>query len=430
MDLTVRHVDRCQGEITVPGDKSISHRAVILGGVARGVTWARGFLPAGDPLSTLRCLAALGVNYDQPSPQEVRVHGRGLQGLTEPTDVLDAGNSGTTFRLLTGLLAGQPFFSVLTGDASLRRRPMGRVTRPLAMMGARIWGRRDAELAPLAIAGGRLQGLQYTLPVASAQVKSALLLAGLQASGPVRLTEPFPTRDHTERILEAMGAHLHRGGGEMELVPGTPLEGIEIEVPGDISAAAFFLVAASIIPGARLTIQRVGVNPSRTGIIDALRAMGAVIEVEELPPGGPEPVANLHVQSPASLRSIQVEPADIPRLIDEIPVLTVAAAGAHGITVIKEAGELQHKESNRLETITLELRRLGVDIYRQGNDLYIAGPARLVGTRCASHGDHRIAMALAIAGLMAQGETSITGAECIDISFPGFAHLLSKITGL
>lgn len=429
MDLTVYHPDRVQGDITVPGDKSISHRAVMMGSIAAGHTRIKGFLPAGDPLSTLRCMAALGVAYRQPAREEVIIDGCGLDGLQEAGDILDAGNSGTTIRLLAGLLAGRPFFSVLTGDDSLRRRPMGRVTGPLRQMGAAIWGRREGDLAPLAIRGRRLQGLEYRLPVASAQVKSALLLAGLGATGPVRLTEPALSRDHTERMLRSMGARLVQEGLAVELIPGWPLHGLEIEVPGDISAAAFFLVAASIIPGAELTIRRVGVNPTRTGIIDALQAMGAMIELEELTVPGPEPVADLHVLGPAGLSGIQVEAGDIPRLIDEIPVLAVAAAVAHGLSVIRGAGELRHKESDRLATITGELRRLGAKISYAGEDLYIEGPAQLVGTRCESHGDHRIAMALAVAGLVGRGETTVAGAECIDISFPEFPLLLHRIAG-
>ncbi len=425
MNLTVTPVRGLCGELTIPGDKSISHRAVMLGALADGETTVTNFLPGEDCLSTVQCFRALGVDIKHANRTTVRLCGRGRHGLQEPADVLDAGNSGTTMRLLLGILAGQPFFSVVTGDASLRRRPMGRVTRPLAEMGALLLGRDGANYAPIAVVGRRLRGFSYRLPVASAQLKSALLLAGLFADGPVRVTEPLPSRDHTERMLSAFGALVHRDGLTVTITP-SRLQGRDIAVPGDISSAAFLIVAALITPESDLVLRGVGVNPTRTGLLDVLNRMGAAITLSETRMSGSEPVADLRVRSSA-LRGTVVDGALIPRLIDEIPVLAVAAAFADGETVIRDAAELRVKESDRLTTVCQELTKLGADIRETPDGLIIRGTGRLQGGRCQSHGDHRIAMAVVVAGLAAARETVLEDPDCIDISFPGFTEALKSV---
>lgn len=425
MTLRITPARGLRGEAWVPGDKSISHRVVMLGSLSRGETTAANFLPGDDCLATVRCFRALGVEIEGPHGDTIRIRGRGPQALTEPQDVLDAGNSGTTMRLMLGILAGQPFFSVITGDASLRRRPMGRVTGPLREMGAIVLGRDNANLAPIAVAGGRLSGISYRLPVASAQLKSALLLAGLFTDGLTEVVEPVPTRDHTERMLAAFGALVARRGSSVALVP-SPLHGQEISIPGDISSAAFFIVAALITPESDLVLKDVGVNPTRTGILDALARMGARISVTRLRETGGEPVADIRVQS-SILRGTVIEGALIARLVDEIPVLAVAAAYADGETVIRDAAELRVKESDRLATTREELAALGADIRETPDGLMIRGPRRFTGGSCNSHGDHRIAMAAAVAGLAASDVTLIHDAACIDVSFPGFAHALNSL---
>lgn len=426
VSLKITPVRGLRGEITVPGDKSISHRVVMLGSLAHGETVATNFLSGDDCLATVRCFRALGVEIDGPDRGIVRIRGRGLHGLREPHDVLDAGNSGTTMRLLLGILAGQPFFSVITGDGSLRRRPMGRVTRPLREMGAVLMGRDGVNYAPLAVSEGGLRGIPYLLPVASAQLKSALLLAGLYADGQTRITELVPTRDHTERMLVAFGALLVRENKTIVITPDSKLQGLEIAVPGDISSAAFLIVAALITPDSDLLIKSVGINPTRTGILEALFRMGARITVSKSQGAGGEPVADLRVQS-STLHGTVVDGSLIPRLIDEIPVLAVAGAFASGETVIRDAAELRVKESDRLATVRQELTRLGADVRELSDGLIIRGTGRLMGGTCRSHGDHRIAMAMTVAGLAATGETVINDPACIDVSFPGFANILSSL---
>lgn len=427
MDITVRKAQGIKASIRVPGDKSISHRALLLGALARGETLVEGFLPAGDCWSTARCLAALGVGITQEGPTTLRVRGVGPEGLREPETVLEAGNSGTTMRLLLGVLAGQPFYAVLNGDASLRRRPMGRVVEPLARMGAQIWGRAGGNFAPLSIRGTReLQGLEYRLPVASAQVKSALLLAGLQAEGITAVLEPAPSRDHTERMLAAFGVQVLNEEGWVKLRGPAVLSGQRVEVPGDFSAAAFFLVAALLVPQSEIYLPDVGVNPTRTGLLDVLRDMGAEITVGPVRQKGTEPVADLRAATSA-LRAVEVGGPLIPRLIDEVPILAVAATQAEGTTVIRDAAELAVKESNRLRAMATELARLGAKIEATADGLIIEGPVKLRGAVCDSHGDHRVAMALAIAGLIAEGETTVREADCIGISYPGFAKELAAL---
>jgi 3-phosphoshikimate 1-carboxyvinyltransferase len=427
MKIAVNPGRRLTGEIAVPGDKSISHRSVMLAGLADRPVRIGNFLAAADCLSTVACMRALGAKIDQTGETALTVRGNGLFGLSEPDDILDAGNSGTTMRLLTGILAGQPFFSVLTGDGSLRRRPMARVIAPLVRMGCRIHGREQSRYAPLAIlpADG-IHGIDYTMPVASAQVKSALLFAGMFADGPTRITEPYLSRDHSERMLQTFGAKVTRSGLTVKLAPVQELVAPPaIEVPGDISSAAFWLVAATLIPGSRLLLANVGVNPTRTGIIDILGRMGADITVVNRRFAGEEPVADLVVAA-AGLAGTTVEGEIIPRLIDEIPVLAVAALFAEGRTVISGAEELRVKETDRLKAITLELAKMGARIEETPDGLIIDGPQPLAAAACHSHGDHRMAMALAVAGLAAGG-VEIDDAGCVAISYP---HFFSQIAAL
>ncbi|BDG60629.1 3-phosphoshikimate 1-carboxyvinyltransferase [Caldinitratiruptor microaerophilus] len=415
-----------RGRLTVPGDKSISHRAVILGAIARGTTEITNFLPGGDCLRTVACMEALGAEVERRSPTHLRVRGRGLDGLREPEDVLDVGNSGTTIRLLTGLLAGQRFFSVLTGDASIRRRPMGRVVRPLTEMGAEIRGRQGGERAPLAVQGRALRPVHYRSPVASAQVKSAVLLAGLTCEGETAVTEPAPSRDHTERMLAGFGARVRRQGLTAAVEGRPDLEGQRVDVPGDISSAAFLLVAAALVPGSEVVIEGVGVNPTRTGILDVLAAMGAAVELQNPREAAGEPVADLYVRSAPGLRGAEIGGELIPRLIDEIPVLAVAACAAEGTTVIRDAAELRVKESDRLAALATELGRLGARVEERPDGLVIHGGG-LRGGRAQAHGDHRLAMALGVAGLVAPEGVEVEGAESVDVSFPGFWDVLAGL---
>jgi len=425
LELRIKPIRSLRGSVNVPGDKSISHRALMLGAIADGVTTLENFLEGEDCLATLACFRKLGVDIEGPQSGRVIVRGRGLHGLLEPSAVLDAKNSGTTMRLLLGILSGQPFFSVLTGDESLRRRPMGRVVRPLRSMGARIIGRRGGELAPLAVQGGRLQPVEFNSPVPSAQVKSAVLLAGLYAPGETSVTEPVQSRDHTERMLAHFGAEVRRSGLTVSVTGEPSLKGTYIRVPGDISSAAFLMVAACIVPDAAVKISGVGLNPTRTGVLEVLQAMGAGIEVTLSNTSG-EPYGDITVYA-SELRGFEIGGELIPRLIDEVPVLTVAAAYASGKSVIRDAGELKYKESNRLATMTAELSRLGAEVEELPDGLIIRGGKRLRGTRLKSHGDHRVAMALAVAGLAADGETVISDAGAVNVSYPGFAETFRQL---
>lgn len=427
MDLQIKPARALRGVVAVPGDKSISHRAVMLGALAEGGTVIENFLPGEDCLSTIDCFRKLGVEIMGPEESAVRVCGRGLEGLKEPCEILDAGNSGTTMRLILGILAGQSFFSVITGDASLRRRPMARVTRPLCLMGAQIEGRQNGDLAPLAVRGGGLKPINFTSPVASAQVKSAVLLAGLFAEGETTVTEPHRSRDHTERMLSHFGAEVEVSGNTVRIKERPRLAGRKVIVPGDISSAAFLMVAASAVPGSDLTLTGVGINPTRSGIIDVLLMMGAGIELLNSREEGGEPVADIRVCYNGGLSGISVGGEMIPRLIDEVPALAVAAALAEGETVIRDAAELKVKESNRIATVAGLLTDFGADVEELPDGLLVRGGRPLSGCVCRSHGDHRIAMAAAVAGLLAGGETVVRGAECIDVSFPGFPHVLKNI---
>ncbi|MFO8102113.1 MAG: 3-phosphoshikimate 1-carboxyvinyltransferase [Dehalococcoidia bacterium] len=424
MEQGIRKPRTLKGEIAPLADKSISHRALILNSLAEGKARISNFLPAEDCLSTLACLQSLGIEIERDG-SEVSITGAGESGFTPPAEALDAGNSGTTMRLMSGLLAARGFTSTITGDASLRSRPMGRIIEPLILMGASISASENK--APLTITGGNLRGIHYRLPVASAQVKSAILLAALSAEGETMIEEPAASRDHTERMLRAMGADLKSEGLTITLAPSSaPMKPLDLRVPGDISSAAFWMVAASIHPDASIRISNVGINPTRSGIIEVLQSMGAGIIIENQRIEGDEPVADLIVES-SSLKGIDVGGEIIPRIIDEIPVLAVAASVAEGKTTIRDASELRVKESDRISTTVAELTRLGARIEELGDGMVIHGIPGLKGNRCDSHGDHRLAMSMAVAGLVAEGETTITNAKAVNISYPGFWNDLEKL---
>ncbi len=415
------------GRCRVPGDKSISHRAVMFSALADGTSTITNFLDGGDCRATIGVMRGLGIEVEERSPTELVIHGRGLHGLQEPADILDCANSGTTIRLMTGLLAGQGFSSFLTGTPQIRRRPMNRIVKPLRQMGAIIVGRQDGNFAPLGLGATTLRGMEYTLPVASAQVKSCLLLAGLYAQGLTVIREPGPARDHTERMLAAMGASIAVYGNTVHSErPTRPLAPLTITVPGDISSAAFLLVAASIVPGSRITIANVGINPTRTGIVDALRAMGADIEYTNVREQSGEPVADLEVCA-AELHGTTFGGEQIVTMIDELPVLAVAASQAHGRTVVRDAGELRVKETDRIASTVSELRTLGAAIEPTPDGFIIDGPTRLVGGAVESQGDHRLAMAMAVAALAAHGPSTVYGAEVTGDSFPGFETTLQAL---
>ena len=422
---TVTPAKRLVGEITVPGDKSISHRSLILGSLAKGETVVRGLLRGEDNMATLNAFRLMGVPISDDG-ETVRISGQGLHGLKEPSDVVDCGNSGTSIRLLTGLLAAQPFFSVLSGDQYLRRRPMRRVVGPLAQMGAVIHGRDNGEKAPLAICGRKLTGIRYDSPIASAQVKSALLLAGLYADGETTVTEPHVSRDHSERMFAHFGADLKVIPGGVTIRGGRELAGGEIVVPGDISSAAFFIVAGLIVPGSELLIRNVGVNPTRTGIIDILQAMGGDIKLLDQRQVSGEPVADLLVRA-SMLKGIEIGGDVVPRAIDEFPVISVAAACAAGETVIRDARELRVKESDRIAAMAVNLRLAGVSVSEAEDGMTIQGGACFNGCRAESKGDHRIAMAMLVAGLAASGEVTVDDTDCIATSFPTFTRLLEQV---
>ncbi|MBH8584883.1 MULTISPECIES: 3-phosphoshikimate 1-carboxyvinyltransferase [unclassified Thermoactinomyces] len=410
----------------VPGDKSISHRSIMLGALAEGVTEVEGFLPGKDCLGTLQCFEQMGVEIERLSPTSVRIHGRGIHGLKEPVAPLDVGNSGTTIRLMLGILAGAPFFSTVIGDDSISRRPMDRVVQPLRKMGARIEGRENGRYTPLAVKGGRLQGITYHSPVASAQVKSCLLLAGLSAEGVTTVAEPSLSRDHTERMLPAFGAALTAKDHVVSIEGGQSLQGTKVRVPGDISSAAFLLAAALMVPGSQVTVEDVGLNPTRTGILDAFKQMGAMVEVEETGSWCNEPVGRVTVRT-GELHGVTIGGEMIPRLIDEIPVLAVVATQAKGTTVIKDAKELKVKESNRIATTVNELKKLEANIEETEDGMVIEGPVTLRGGITTSHGDHRIGMSMAVAGLGSKETVKVLDVESIDVSFPGFFRYIQKM---
>ncbi len=427
MELIVKSVKGLRGEITVPGDKSISHRALIFTAIAEDKSSISNFLPAKDCLSTLNCLRSLGVKIEEISQTELVVHGVGLFGFKEPENILDVGNSGTTLRVLTGLLAGQDFFSVITGDDSVRQRPMKRVTAPLQEMGAEIWARKKGTRAPIAIKGTHLHGIVHTSIIPSAQIKTAILLAGLLADGKTIVSEETKSRDHTERMLDFLGADITFADKQIVVYGGKKLSSGLIEIPGDISSAAFFLVGALVLPESELLIKGVGINPTRTGLLNVLNKMGAEIEIINKKVKNEESQADILLK-PSKLFATKVEGELIPRIIDELPIFAVAATQAVGLTVVKDAGELRVKETDRITAICSELKKLGAEIRESEDGFEIKGPTKLKGTWVKSYGDHRIAMALAIAGLIAEGETIIEDFECVEISFPDFEKVLKSIT--
>jgi 3-phosphoshikimate 1-carboxyvinyltransferase len=427
---TIKPCPRLEGEVVLPGDKSISHRAVILNSLARGKAEIGNFAPGGDCLSTVRCLKALGVKIGRKGSRDsptLLVSGTGEDGLKEANNVLDAENSATTMRLLGGLLSSRPFLSVITGDASLRNRPMDRLIEPLRLMGAEVWGRGQDSFAPLVIKGKKLRGIDFALPVPSAQIKSAILLAGLFARGNTVLHQKILSRDHTERMLKQMGASLESQENSISLLPlSSPLVPLNLRIPGDISSAAYFLVAGAIHPNARIVIRGCGINPTRTGIIDILLAMGARLKINNKRLEAGEPLADIVVES-SELKGIEVGGDIIPRLIDEIPVLAVAGCVAKGKTVIRDAGELRVKESDRIVTVASELSRLGAKVEPLPDGMVIYGGRPLSGTEVDSHLDHRLAMSLAVAGLVAKGETTIEHAQVAQVSYPAFWQTLQQV---
>ena len=428
----IKAMGALKGEVQIPGDKSISHRAVMLGSIARGTTEISHFLNGADCLSTIHCFQKMGIEIEQ-SKDLVLVHGRGLRGLKAPQGILDTGNSGTTTRLICGILSGQNFSSVLSGDDSLNSRPMKRIMDPLNQMGARITSIQDNNCAPLRIEPGTLHGIRYVSPVASAQVKSSVLLAGLYADSPVSVTEPVLSRNHTELMLGSFGAdissELHADGSATASVsPCAELYGQKIQVPGDISSAAYFIAAGLLVPGSRLLVKNVGINPTRAGFLEICRKMGADISYLNRQSQGGEETADLLV-TPKPLTGTVIEGAVIPSLIDEIPILAVMAAFAEGTTVIRDAAELKVKETNRIQTVTENLLAMGAEIIPTEDGMIIHGTGALKGTQIQSHLDHRIAMAFSVAALAAEGTTTILDSQCVDISYPGFFAQLMDLSG-
>lgn len=423
MIIIIARPKKLDGELIVPGDKSITHRAVMIGSLARGTTEVFGFLAADDCRSTINCMRSLGVNITEIK-ERLCIEGRNM-ALQEPEGPLYAGNSGTTARLLLGVLAGQPFRSTITGDQSLSKRPMKRVVEPLSLMGAGFG--ESKEYLPVTINGGRLEPISYRTAQASAQLKSAVLLAGIYAGGETSIIEPAASRNHTELMLADFGAVIDAADCRVSVQGAANLIGKKIRVPGDISTAAFFMVAAAIVPGSEVLLKDVGINPTRSGVVDVLQQMGAAVELKNRRLWGMEPVADILIRGGAKLSGTTVAGVLIPRLIDEIPVLAVAAALADGKTVIRDAAELRVKESDRIAALAGELGKLGALVAETPDGMVIEGGAKLRGAKVKSHGDHRIAMALAIAGLAAEGDTSIDGAEAVAVSYPGFMKALRSL---
>ncbi len=423
MQIRIEPADGLKGTISVPGDKSVSHRAVMLSSLSAGNCSVSGLLLSEDCLRTVECFKAMGVKIEGDASGTYRIEGKGLYGLKQPKDILYVGNSGTTIRLMLGILAGQGFDATVTGDESIKRRPMLRVVEPLRLMGAKIHGRDGGKFAPLEIIGGSLQGISWDMPVASAQVKSCLMLAGLYASGETAVCEPSRSRDHTENMFRHFGIPFRQDGNRVTVGKVLSFPGRDIDVPGDISSAAFFMVAACIVPDSALKLANVGINPSRTGIIEVLKKMGADITVENERTECGERRADITVRS-SDLKGCEISGDLIPRLIDEIPVIAVAASFADGETVIKDARELKVKESDRIAVVAEEYSKLGMKIKPTDDGMIIKPVNRFKGGKVESHGDHRIAMSLAIAGLAADDAVIINDTECIETSFPGFEKLL------
>ena len=425
--MQVSHFKRLKGEITVPGDKSISHRSIMLGSLAKGTTEVTGFLQGADCLSSIACFQKMGIEIENnPVTNTVRIKGNGLRGLSAPKDTLDVGNSGTTTRLMSGILAAQPFTSTVDGDASIRKRPMGRIMTPLSQMGASFESLMTENCAPFRVKGGHLQGIHYDSPVASAQVKSAILLAGLYADDITSVTEPYLSRNHTELMFESFGVDIRSEGTTATVAPATELTAQHIAVPGDISSAAYFIVAGLITPNSEITIKNVGINPTRDGIITVCRNMGANITLSNVKNDVGEPVADITVAT-SSLHGCTIEGEIIPKLIDEIPIIAVMAAFAEGTTIIKNAAELKVKESNRIDVMVESLSAMGVDIEGTDDGMIIHGGRPLHGASIHSKLDHRIAMSFTIAGGNAEGDTEILGAEVVNISYPSFYQDLQNL---
>lgn len=412
--MVIQKIKKAIGQIKVPGDKSISHRAVMLGSLANGVTEISGFLKGADCLSTIDCFRKMGIDIDI-NGENVTVHGNGLRGLKKPDEMLYTGNSGTTTRLLCGILAGQNFDTSITGDSSIQKRPMGRVVQPLSMMGAKI----ENEYCPLYITGTKLHGIDYKMPVASAQVKTAIILAGLYADGETVIHEIEKSRDHTELMLSAMGADLTVDNLDITVKPINDLTAVNVDVPGDISSAAFFLVLGAIMPNSQITVTNVGINPTRTGIIDVLKDMGADITLENVHTSAGETVADITVRS-SSLKGTTVGGDIIPRLIDELPIIAVAAVFADGQTVIKDAQELKVKETNRIRAVVDEFNKCGIDITETDDGMIINGGKSIHGADFKTYGDHRMAMSLTVLSQLADGESTLDDSDCACVSYPTF----------
>ncbi len=424
--MNIQRSNGLKGEVKIPGDKSISHRAVMLGALAKGTTKITDFLQGADCLSTMECFRRMGIQIQNTSG-EVLVHGQGLHGLAAPSDLLNVGNSGTTIRLLSGILAPQPFSATLTGDASIQKRPMKRVMEPLSQMGAKIESLSGNGCAPLRISGTPLKGIHYKTPVASAQVKSCILFAGMYADGATTVTEPVLSRDHSERMLEHFGARLTREGTAVTIQPEPQLAAREIPVPGDISSAAYFIAAAALVPHSEILIRNVGINPTRSGMLEVCRAMGADIQYLNERDDSGEPTADLLVRS-SSLKGTVIEGAVIPALIDELPVLAVMAAFAKGETIIRNAEELKVKESDRIAVMVENLSAMGADITGTPDGMIIRGGPALHGAEIHTYKDHRIAMSFAVAALAAEGTTHIEDADCVNISYPDFYWDLQRLS--
>lgn len=426
--MKIEPFKKLTGQLSVPGDKSISHRSIMLGALAKGTTEVTGFLQGADCLSSISCFQKMGIAIENnPIDNIVRITGKGLRGLNQPTGILDVGNSGTTTRLMSGILAAQPFTSTVDGDSSIRKRPMGRIMAPLSMMGAHFECLRTKNCAPFKISGGHLQGIHYESPVASAQVKSAVLLAGLYAEGTTSVTEPSLSRNHTELMFESFGVDIQREGTTATVCPAKELHAQKINVPGDISSAAYFIAAGLITPNSEITIQNVGINPTRDGILTVCKKMGGNISLSNIRDNIGEPVADITVKTSA-LHGCTIEGDIIPKLIDEIPIIAIMAAFAKGTTIIKDAQELKVKESNRIDVMVRNLSAMGVDIEATPDGMIIYGGKTLHGAIIDSKSDHRIAMSFTIAGGLADGNTEIIDAECVNISYPSFYEDLKKLT--
>jgi 3-phosphoshikimate 1-carboxyvinyltransferase len=425
--MIIYPVKSLKGEINIPGDKSISHRAIFFGSIAQGTTEIHNFLTGEDCLDTVKCFNKMGIDIDINNNGKVLVHGKGIKGLSQPNSTLYTGNSGTTTRLLLGLLAGQGFDSIIDGDAQIRKRPMDRVIIPLKMMGAKLTGQEQDKYCPINIKASSLNVIKYELPVASAQLKSALILASLYAKDTCLITEPAMSRNHTELMLNYFGADIKMSKLKISSSPVSELHHQQINIPGDISSAAFFMVAGLILPNSEIKIKNVGINETRTGIIDILKQMGGKIKLSNIKTLNNEPTADIIVSS-SSLSSVTIERDIIPRLIDEIPIIAVAASVATGTTIIKDAKELKVKETNRIKTVVTELSKAGIDITETSDGMIITGGNNIQGADFNSYGDHRIAMATAILAIAADTPSTIQGTEAANISFPGFFELIEKLS--